>query len=725
MESANTKAEAWLQPGRFALLLGVLVLIQFPEVVFGTQSFFFRDYGFFGYPLAAYHRDAFWRGEIPLWNPYNDAGLPFLAQWNTMVLYPGSLIYLLLPLPWSLSFFCLAHQFCAGMGMYFLGRRPANSNLAGAVAGIAFAFSGLLLSSLKWPNNIAALGLMPWVVLLCWQNKSAGLAALVGGIQMLTGAPEVILLTWIIVGVVTLGEAIAQRNTGPIFRLFSIVLLVAGIGAAQLLPFLDLLGQSQRSVAYSESVWPMPITGWANFFIPIFRTFTSFHGTAAQLDQYWISTYYLPLGAVALAALSLLQGWRPRLLAALALFGAVMALGDAGIVYKGFRKAFPFLGFMRFPIKFVVLPAFLIPWMAGWGVVTAREKKNGLISVSFLFALICAALTFVPSPFERSQPNYYIVKSAEHRIVLLTIFAMGILARDKWRVWAAAAVVLAVWADGRYQSPQVNPVAPAKIYDRTLRSITNAPTLGHGRAMLDVMADARLDHLQHRTPEADLTSSRLALYCNSNLIDPIPKVDGFYSLYIRETAQLIDLLYARTNQTYPSLEKMLAVSHRNAPTKPGEWTQIAEKQSWVTGGQHPFFASAAETFANILSPQFDPSAAVYLPPSARRPGAAEGGKVMITNLTWTAQRISFEANASAPAWVVISQAFHPNWRAQVSGASAQIQRANFGFQALQIPAGVSRIELTYADRKFQMGGVISILALAIVFFSFWTRKRDE
>src|SRR4051812_10582130 len=221
MEAPGTNRDfaSILSPRRFALLLAAFVLIQFPDVVLGLNTFFFRDYGFFGYPLAAYNRDSFWRGEIPLWNPYNNAGLPFLAQWNTMVLYPGSLIYLLLPLPWSLGIFCLAHQFLAGLGMYFLGRHSSKSNLAGAIAGVAFAFSGLLLSSLKWPNNIAAFGLMPWVVLTCICRRSMGVAALVGAAQMLSGAPEVILLTWVTVGVVTVSEAIAQKQTAIVFRL--------------------------------------------------------------------------------------------------------------------------------------------------------------------------------------------------------------------------------------------------------------------------------------------------------------------------------------------------------------------------------------------------------------------------------------------------------------------------------------------------------------------------
>src|ERR1041385_165597 len=189
MEAPQKKIDfaSILQPRRFALLLLALVALQYPDVVLGLKTFFFRDYGFFGYPLAAYHRESFWRGEIPLWNPYNNAGLPFLAQWNTMVLYPGSLIYLLLPLPWSLGIFCLAHQYFAGLGMYFLGRASTNAggarlrpslcahgaesrtgsagasphqNLGGAVAAIAFAFGGMLLCSLKWPNNIAAFGWM-------------------------------------------------------------------------------------------------------------------------------------------------------------------------------------------------------------------------------------------------------------------------------------------------------------------------------------------------------------------------------------------------------------------------------------------------------------------------------------------------------------------------------------------------------------------------------------
>ncbi|MDW8310630.1 MAG: hypothetical protein RMK20_14750, partial [Verrucomicrobiales bacterium] len=84
-------------PARVAALLAALVFVTFPQVALGLQSFVIRDFGFFAYPLAYFQRECFWRGELPLWNPWNGCGVPFLAQWNTMPLYPPVLLYLLLP----------------------------------------------------------------------------------------------------------------------------------------------------------------------------------------------------------------------------------------------------------------------------------------------------------------------------------------------------------------------------------------------------------------------------------------------------------------------------------------------------------------------------------------------------------------------------------------------------------------------------------------------------
>jgi len=185
------RADGWITPDGCAAAgradRGVL-----SQVLAGLETFFIRDYGGFGYPLAFYHREAFWRGQLPLWNPLNNCGLPFLPNEYAHAVSPRGLIYLLLPLPWSLGIFCLAHLFLAGMGMYFwpiIGpatawRRPWREPCSPS--------NGLTWHSLMWPNNIAGLGWMPWC---CWRFERAwrkggrrrlALAAFTGAMQMLT-----------------------------------------------------------------------------------------------------------------------------------------------------------------------------------------------------------------------------------------------------------------------------------------------------------------------------------------------------------------------------------------------------------------------------------------------------------------------------------------------------------------------------------------------------------
>src|SRR2546427_926884 len=142
---------------RFALALGLLLLVSFPDVLLGWNSFFTRDFSSFGYPLAYHVQQSCRAGEVPLWNPFNFTGLAFLAQWNTLCLYPGSLIYIWLPLPWSLNLFNLLHLFLGGLGMFCLARRWLNDGNASSIAGVGYAFGGVTISSAPWPNKSARL----------------------------------------------------------------------------------------------------------------------------------------------------------------------------------------------------------------------------------------------------------------------------------------------------------------------------------------------------------------------------------------------------------------------------------------------------------------------------------------------------------------------------------------------------------------------------------------
>jgi hypothetical protein len=726
-------------PGRFALLLGLLIFGCFPSVIFGRETFFFRDFGFFSYPLAAYHRDAFWHGEVPLWNPYNDCGIPFLAQWNTMVFYPGSLIYLLLPMPWSLNLFCLLHFFLAGMGMFFLARSWCENGIGAAVAGLAYVFGGVLLSCLKWPNNIAALCLMPWVVLFVWRalngsKRQMVMAVLIGASQMLAGAPEVIILTWLTVAVMVLAMLRQTENRiGLGIRLFLIGSGVAGLCAAQLFPFMDLLAHSQRDAGFARSQWPMPIWGWANFLVPLFHTFASYHGVHAQPEQYWISSYYVPLVAVSFAVFGALKasGLKMKYLLGLTIFCLVMCLGDAGIVYKISRRIFPFLGVMRFPIKFVVVPAFTIPLLAGAGASRLTEEKK-LPRVFFLlavgFGVGIAAITsfaaFQPHPLENVRSTI-INGGMRFAMLALTILVFLFLLREaKARIKMALAYLFLslLAADGLTHAPWQNPTAPAWVFDSGIPQFELKPEVGKSRAMISSEALDKMDHLAYSTPVEDITASRLALFSNCNLIDQIPKVDGFYALYSKQNHILDLILYGRTNIAYEPLMNFLSVTHVTTPGKTVNWETRSTAMPWLTVGQESRAIAVESAITSLTSPSFAPAEVVFLTSRDQAATVAANPSAQVLSTNFAAEKIRAEVKTDRPTMLVLNQTWYHWWKATIDDQPTPILPANLAFQAVVVPAGQHVVQFRYVDQTFFIGATLTALTACSLLVCFLRRS---
>ena len=732
--------EEWFTPRRFAILLALLICATFADVIVGGRTFFHRDFAVFGYPLAAYHRECFWRGELPLWTPLSYCGLPFLAQWNTMTLYPLSLIYLLLPLSWSLGVFCLGHLFLGGLGMYFLAHRWTQNRLAASVAGLAFPFNAVLLHSLMWPNNMAGFGWMPWVVLAverAWRGGGRGLVlgAFAGAMQMLSGAPEVILLTWLFLGALLLSEMWQDRELRVRMHLrFAVmVALVAGLAAAQMLPFLDLLRASQRHEGFSDSTWAMPIWGWANFLVPLFRARSTAVGVYVQPEQFWIQSYYLGIGVTWLATLALWLVRRPRvwLFAVVTLASLLLSLGEKGLVYAALRSVLPGVGFLRFPIKFIILPTFLVPLMAAYFVAHCRSlegdgwlrTRRPLIPIAAAFLLAIGIVAFAafqfPMPGVAAEVG---LRSAVTSALVLVLFVVALIAlqhggTSQLALLPCFALAGLVWIDAITSGPRPNPTVARWVYEPGLAAresgVSPLPRVGESRAMLSAEAEGNVNVVQLTNAADTVVYSRLAFFGNANLLDGLPKVIGSYSLYFRELDDVFRVLYGAAEP--PSgLMDFLAVSHVNLPGRITQWNFRPTHQPWVTSGQKPVFADPHATLLALGSREFNPRQEVYLRPESRSlvtVGNASSPQIVTSELS--SRRVRIEAESSEPALVVVAQSFYHNWRAYVDGQPTTLLQANHAFQALEIPAGKHEIVLRYEDRTFRLGLVISGLAVAV------------
>ena len=730
----------WLTPRRFIVLLALLTLASFPDVFLGFQTFVSRDFGFFSYPIAYQLRESFWHGELPLWNPLNCCGTPFLAQWNTQVLYPPALFYLLFPLSWSLGVFCVLHLFWGGLGMFFLAHRWTQNHLAAAFAGIIFAFNGLMLSSLIWPATIAGLGWMPWVVWLterAWREggRTLILAAIVGALQMLSGGAEVILLTWTWLGAATLFEFIRVDGLlGKIlWRTGLIVLLISGLAAAQLLPFLDLLDYSRRQESIPATDWPLSLTGWANFFTPLFHCH-SYQGVFMQDCQSWINSYYVGVATVVLALGAM---WRVRrgrvwLLAALTWFCLILALGDATPVYGWLSRQVSVIGLIQYPIKFVILPVFILPLLAAYdlaekppatGDKTAR--RNGIRGLVW-FAVVALVLGISwwdwksrPAGDDRTTVWWNGLARAAFFTAIAGgwWFAKKIPALTSRRLWQLLLLLL-VWQDLYQHVPRTQMVNRA-IYQPGLSRPLPAPHFGETRAMVPSTTGAEFGHLFITNVTTDYIWRRFVLSGNCNLLDDIPSCDGFFPLYLGRYAALFYNCYnSRTpgcNSSTPGqLLDFVGVSEiLIGEANRCEWTPRSTGMPLLTGGQKPVFTdnrTAAQMFTNA---NFNPRREVCLPVEAKTFITASNTTVVkISSPKFSAQQIETAVEADAPTLLVAAQIYYHPWRAYVDGRPTRLWPANYAFQAFEVPAGSHHVKLVYEDRRFYLGAVVSLTTLA-------------
>jgi len=217
-------------------------------------------------------------------------------------------------------------------------------------------------------------------------------------------------------------------------------------------------------------------------------------------------------------------------------------------------------------------------------------------------------------------------------------------------------------------------------------------------------------------PVAGYLGPRLGLHDNCNLLENMPKVDGFFPLHLREESEVQRRLYRATNAILERVADFMGVSQVTAEGKFFEWRSRTNFLPLVTAGQQPVFADDAATLSALMEPDFDPRQTVYLPLETKPVASARPARVIINHRKFANPAVQFSINAPAPALVSVAQAYHHGWKAFVDGKPTQLWRANYAFQALEVPAGNHQVKLVYVDNSFRLGALISCVVLAAAFF---------
>jgi hypothetical protein len=93
--------------------------------------------------------------------------------------------------------------------------------------------------------------------------------------------------------------------------------------------------------------------------------------------------------------------------------------------------------------------------------------------------------------------------------------------------------------------------------------------------------------------------------------------------------------------------------------------------------------------------------------AASSPGAAR-----ITH--YGAQSVTIEAHAARASELVLSDTYYPGWQVTVNGRPAPIDRVDYMFRGVPVPAGTDRVVFTYNPSSFRIGWMVSLGATVVV-----------
>ncbi|MBI5475491.1 MAG: YfhO family protein [Ignavibacteriales bacterium] len=732
----------------FAVLL-LLVLTAFWKLTsmqgyIITDDIFTSDIMNEGFPYRFSLSQSVQSGHLPLWIPEIYGGFPLLARAEAGIVYPINLILFGLLSPWTaLNIVILLTIFTAAVSMYLFVREIGADFIPALMSGVAFAFSGYLLSHLKHLSNVNAACWLPLGLFLIERSIKRknhkylfGLSA-VFGIQHLSGHTQIAYysgVTYILYFIFRYLNYQKEENkvnsiAGRLKILFSnkfslIFILVLAIGsliaAVQLIPTYELVSLSQRSggvtfeyasnYAYSPKNLGMFIYPYINGDIG--------DGTYTGNSIFWEDYGYVGLLTLLFALHAIFRmwkNWHVRWFTIATIVSIVFVLGPSTPIYEFAFNYIPGMKYFRFPTRFLLITDLSLIVLAGLGFtdfVKRFIKQNG------------------------KQSNK--INPAEIGLFVLVIL------------------------DLLYFQLRQNPIVDGKKwleppksvqYIKSDSSVFRIFSLGGNEAHIQTFQ-------QSRGWEGDLqpfVDQREFIQPSSNVLYGLSSPNGYANLtpnYIvdiwgdqNRKGILNQTATIRDNKFYPSYVFWRLMDMYNVKYITSLWEISPQKGVELIGkfgeaylyrnsnflpraylvGKGIVAENNNQSLRILFSNEFNPieQAVISEIPDGFKSVDSINGNVALTG--YTPNEVGFNVTVDKEALLIFSDSYYPGWKAEIDGKESKIIRANVTQRAAVIPAGNHIVKFTFEPKTVATGFWLTItgclIMVGLVFMPFGKNKN--
>ena len=737
-------------------ILCVITLVFFGDLLFTPGETVLSQQGTDLYREFVYSRafgfDELRQGNLPLWNPYLFAGMPFLGGFQSALLYPLNWLYLVLPLAVAINVGIALHVLLGGVFMYLWGIQRGLHPFAALVCGILFMFCGphflhiyaghlSNLCTIIWvPVLFTALDALARQPRLAWILLGIGAVAM----QMLAGHPQYVFYTAV---AAALYSALCMVNN-PHWRRIVVGLGAVYVGAAclsavQVLTGLDAGTESIRSGGVSQAFAAM-------FSLPPENVLTllapGFFGDMTAVPYWgrgylWEMSLFISVTGLVLAIWGAVYADRPTrwMCGTMIVVFLVLAFGSHTPLLKAMYAVVPgfdkFRGYSKFNL-FVVL--FLI-MLAGYGLDRLWKTDRNALPLSLMLAgvaLSCAAVAggIYVSWHSGGDAGWWagilhaMHQTQETYVPPQTIRAPGFLASSG--ALACKSLLIAALTSGvlgglcfcrRYTPKVVYLIGLLAVGEILLFASAYRATFDlTATRMVEVEELVRVAAPEDRT--LNLVKPNLAMLSGlGDIWGNDPGVPKRYAEFIAFTqGQHPDqasqyMIFSGYHPLYKMLRCRYIITRRQEGVRVHTLDGSLPRALLVDN--YEVLAARDHILAAMQQPHYDPQRTVILeqqPVPVPVQGEGSPGTVLSTALS--TDELLIEAELYRPALLLLTDAYSTGWQARALPGSVQqdyaVLPANYTLMAVPLAAGRHRLVLVYAPLAFRIGTWLSLLALS-------------
>lgn len=740
----------------------------------------------FLYPNYHFAAEYLRQGIVPLWNPHLYSGAPFAADIQSGLFYPVNLIlFMLVPeltYEW-LEYLAIFHFWLAGTTMYsclrllipspeMAGQESAPPNgspvkpLAAFAGALAFQFSDLFIVHFGNLNMIAVAAWLPLVFLLFQRSliqRSPGLAVASGvvlAVATLAGHIQITLFILLTLGVYTVwhvvspyglrltayASAITPDNLRALFPILALLLnlfTMIGLSALLLLPAYEMSQYTPRAqLPYEEasrySLHPVQLVG---LLAPdYFGRDPALHwGPWDRVETGYIGLMTLML---ALVGVLLYRGYWKGFLVSLGLLALLLAMGGYTLLHGWLYLLAPGFNQLRAPARFILLLDFSLAALAAFGL-NALLQPLAAAAQARLARLLKGLAWSLGGVLAVALPlSYYAMLVTQDRNPAIFNRAVGAASGVAFfALFAVASLIILHLGYSRSLRENSFGLAAILLIGLDLFTLGHNVDVGHTNpvsgfhhpeALAFLQGDPNLYRLEVTT---DIWH---AWQPNTALLHGLEDAWGLYNpLTLADTTLYWSGAPPRNTGRYNFLGiKYIIASKAGAPAD-GNIVPVFEGDPQVNiylnqaalarvllVGQAKVVADQAAAWEAIRAEGFDPARTVIL--EAGQPLNTQPEHTLAI-LQYDIHEVTIAVETGQPGYLVLSDAYYPGWQATVDGRPEPIQRANYAFRAVYVPAGEHTVQFRFEPSLWKIGLSISGGTLAALLawgaYGIWRSRR--